>query len=419
MNLNKTGKNMLTNGPEPDIAEDYISLNQALVTFTKRWKILIILALLFILGALVKHKFFPTYPARGVLLIKDVKNSRYQLLLSSIANQLGEFAPDEGQSVDAVSQAINYLDTYRFHKHLAHKLIQIYETTEAEKKSLELIFKNIQKIKKDSLKELRAAQILRAYLGYSNEGGGRLKIYLKTKNKKLSYLIVSVALEEAKKELIRRDIHELEEAEKYFTLQIKEVQSHLDKIEKETIAKMQKHQVLSVDIEKGETSRYLNELKKNISETTIAIQKNNNLIRDLKRRTLKTKSLETGRFSGSSQIKNLHAENKELSARLKSLEKTLRGYGQKQKGLLPFQQEIEKMRAKYTYEYKVYESLRSSLAKIGLQKTYIKNKIEVLEPEFLERIQSKPGLLVMVLLAFILSQMVGLGGIYLWELFKP
>ena len=38
---------------------------------------------------------------------------------------------------------------------------------------------------------------------------------------------------------------------------------------------------------------------------------------------------------------------------------------------------IEKMKAKYTYEYKVYESLRSSLAKIGLEKTYIKNKVEV------------------------------------------
>lgn len=413
---------MVNNGPGPDIADDSISLNQALVTFTKRWKLLIILALLFVLGALVKHKFFPTYPARGILLIKDVKNSRYQLLLSSIANQLGDFAPDEGQSVDGVSQAINFLDTYNFHKHLARKLIQLYEsseTSETDKNSLELIFQNIIKIKDTPLKELRAGQILRAYLGYSNEGGGRLKVYLKTKNKKLSFLIVSVALEEAQKELIRRDIHELEEAERYFTLQIKEVQSHLDKIEKDTIAKMQKHQVLSVDIEKGETSRYLNELKKNISETTIAIRKNNNLIRDLKKKTEKIKSLETGRFSGSSQIKNLRAENKDLSAKLKSLEQTLKGYGKKQKGLLPFQQEIEKMRAKYTYEYKVYESLRSSLAKIGLQKTYINNKIEVLEPEFLERIQSKPRLLVMIFLAFILSQIVGLGGIYLWELFKP
>jgi len=410
---------MATNGPEADIAEDYISLNQALLTFTKRWKILVILALLFVLGALVKHKFFPTYPARGILLIKDVKNSRYQLLLSSIANQLGDFAPDEGQNADAVSQAINFLDTYSFHKHLARKLIQVHESSSVKKESLEIIFKNIKKIKEIPLKELRAAQVLRSLLGYSNEGGGRLKVYLKTKNRKLSYLIVSEALEEAKKELTRRDIHELEEAEKYFSMQIKEVQSHLDKIEKETIAKMQKHKVLSVDIEKGETSRYLNELKKSISETTIAIRKNNNLIRDLKKKLKKATSLETGRFSGSSQIKNLRAENKDLSARLKSLEQTLKGYGRKQEGLLPFQQEIEKMRAKYTYEYKVYESLRSSLAKIGLQKTYINNKIEVLEPEFLERIQSKPKLLVMVFLAFVLSQMVGLGSIYLWELFKP
>ena len=77
------------------------------------------------------------------------------------------------------------------------------------------------------------------------------------------------------------------------------------------------------------------------------------------------------------------------------------------------------MKAKYTYEYKVYESLRGSLAKIGLEKTYIKNKIEILEPEFQERIRSKPGLTVMMFLALMLSQVFGLGTIYLWELFKP
>ena len=127
----------------------------------------------------------------------------------------------------------------------------------------------------------------------------------------------------------------------------------------------------------------------------------------------------TSKFSGGAQIKNLTAENKELQAKLRSQQRTLKNYGKKQKGLLPFQQEIEKMKAKYTYEYKVYESLRSSLAKVGLQKTYIKNKIEILEPEFIERIKSRPGLLVMVFLAVMLSQVLGIGLIYLWELFKP
>lgn len=184
---------------------------------------------------------------------------------------------------------------------------------------------------------------------------------------------------------------------------------------------MQQHQVLSVDIEKGETSRYLNVLKQNITDTTIAIQKNNNLIKDIKRKQKKKGKLDqsTGKFSGSAQIKNLNVENKDLKARLNSLKQTLCNYGRKQKGLLPFQQEIEKMRAKYTYEYKVYESLRGSLAKIGLQKTYVRNRIEILEPEFIDRIHSSPGLLVMVFLAIMLSQVLGIGGIYLWELFRP
>lgn len=414
---------MFTFGPEPDYAKDTISLHEALSTFTKRWKFLVILALLFLLGALVKHKFFPSYPARGILLIKDVKNSRYQLLLNSIANQLGEFAGEQTNEEDAVTQAINFLDTYRFHKHLAKRIFAIYDSSEEDKKTLNTLFKKIAKIEKQELKELRAAQALRYLYSYTNEGGGRLKVSLKTKNKKLSHLLVTLALEEAQKELVSREILELEQAEKYFSEQIQEVQSHLDNIEKQTISKMQKHQVLSVDIEKGETSRYLNELKQSITDTTIAIRKNNNLIRDLKRRDRKNMKKgnipSTGKFSGDAQIRNLGAENKELGAKLKSLQQTLKNYGKKQKGLLPFQQDIEKMKAKYTYEYKVYESLRGSLAKIGLQKTYIKNRIEILEPEFIERIRSQPGFLVMAFLSLMLSQVIGLGGIYLWELFKP
>ncbi len=409
---------MYDSSPKADYTNDTISLHEALTTFTKRWKILVILALLFVLGALVRHKFFPSYPSRGVLIIKDVKNSRYQLLLNSIANRLDDFVPNEVQQEDTVSLAINFLETYRFHKHLAKEAFKRYEQSPEDRETLQPIFKKFVKIENVELKELRAAQVLRSLLSYQNEGGGRLKISLRTKNKKLSYFLVNLALEEAKTELTNREIFELEEAEKYFSQEIKDVQDHLSNIEKQTISKMQQHQVLSVDIEKGETSRYLNELKQNITDTTIAIQKNNNIIRDLKRRQPK-KDNSASKFSGGAQIKNLNAENKDLKARLSSLKQTLRNYGKKQKGLLPFQQEIEKMKAKYTYEYKVYESLRGSLAKIGLQKTYVKHRIEILEPEFIDRIHSSPGLIVMVFLAIMLSQVLGIGGIYLWELFRP
>ena len=237
-------------GPRPDIAENSISLNEALKTFTKRWKFLLILALLFSFGALVKHKFFPTYPARGVLLIKDVKNSRYQLLLNSIANRLGDFAAEETQGEDTVSLAINFLETYRFHKHLAAELFMIYEKSEEQRKALEPVFGGLLKIENKELRELRAAQILRSFLSYQNDGGGRLKITLKTNNKNLSYIIVSLALKEAKKELTTREIIELDEAQKYFSTEIASVQKHLDNIEKQTISKNTKSSLLILKREK-------------------------------------------------------------------------------------------------------------------------------------------------------------------------
>ena len=77
------------------------------------------------------------------------------------------------------------------------------------------------------------------------------------------------------------------------------------------------------------------------------------------------------------------------------------------------------MNANHDIENKIYSSLNDSLGRIGLQKTYVRNKVEVLETERLSRVHSSPSLLIMILISLTLSQIVGFFGIYLYELFKP
>ncbi|MBY0415188.1 MAG: hypothetical protein K2Q18_13540, partial [Bdellovibrionales bacterium] len=75
-------------------SNEEITLHQVLQIFTKRWKYLLLLGLVFILGALIKHKYFPMYPGTGKLIIKDVRNSQLQLVLSTVAGPGTEVAPD-------------------------------------------------------------------------------------------------------------------------------------------------------------------------------------------------------------------------------------------------------------------------------------------------------------------------------------
>ena len=403
---------------------DEISMYQVMKVFFKRWRFLLILALSAILLALVKHKYFPTYPAKGTLIIKDVRNSQLQSMLNQVVGSVGEFELNNDKGKGDVITASLVLNTHKFHLILAKHLKSKFDEFKGKKEESPLYplikrFKSLEE--KDNYHEVMASY-LSAITKVRPGKSGQIYIHLKTGNRALSVALINNTLEMAKETLIERELGDLKQAEEYFKKEIDLVKKRLDRIENVTISKMQKSHILSVDVEKGESSRYMNELKKKINDTNIKITSNKRRIAVLKRKARRNKSKNDGvisKFNESAQIKMLLDENKELAHNLSAYRSTLKRYNKQKKGLLPFQHDIEKMKANYTFEYKVYESLRDSLAKIGLQKTYVKNKVEILERERLGRVRSSPGIVLMVLIAIFASQIIGLGSIYLFELFKP
>lgn len=87
------------------------------------------------------------------------------------------------------------------------------------------------------------------------------------------------------------------------------------------------------------------------------------------------------------------------------------------KSLLPVQNQMERIKTNYDFEYKVYENLRQGMAKLGLERTFIENQIVILENESALKVHSSPGLLVLLLVAITLSQITGLAMIAIYELF--
>lgn len=397
---------------------DEISLVQVVQIFTKRWKYLVVLALLFVLGALIKHKYFPMYPGYGKLIIKDVRNSQLQLVLSSVVNGIGE-PVNEIRGEDDVQRAELILNTYGFYTQLAQRLIDF--NTTSPNSSVSAYLKKFGDLKTIEAVD-KLTNNLAGLLRFNAAKGGVLEIKSNTPNKELSYIIVNLALEQGKDNLINRELEDLNRAEEYFTLEINHARERLDSIEKSTVTKLQKNQILSVDVEKGDSSRYISELKKNINEIKISISNNKTKIRALSDKLAmdKASSLGTiGKFNETSQIKILEDENEQFGVELKTLENHLRTYENQKMGLVPMQYEIQKMNANHDFEYKMFASLSDSLAKIGLQKTYVKNKVDILERERLSRIYSSPSLSIMMLISILLSQVIGMFSIYVYELFRP
>lgn len=401
-------------------SNEEITLHQVLLIFTKRWKYLLMLALIFALAALVKHKYFPTYPGTGKLIIKDVRNSQLQLVLSSVAGPGTESTASDVKGEDVVDRAETVLDTHEYYVALAQRLIQIKKET--GNLSLTNFFKKFERKESDQEYVHDIANVLSGMITFNSAKGGVLVINVKTYNRELSVLVVNEALKEAQKNIIDRELEDLDRAENYFNDELANVRSRLDGIENSTVKKLQKNQILSVDVEKGDSSKYISELKKNINDTSITISNNRSRITSLTEKIKLNGSRDLGvisKFNESSQIKMLEDQNKDLEIELKTYKSYLRNYENQKTGLVPMQYEIQKMNANHDFEYKIFASLNDSLARIGLQKTYVKNKVDILEQERFSRVKSSPSLAIMMLISLMLSQVIGMFSIYVYELFKP
>ena len=401
-------------------SNEEITLHQVLLIFTKRWKYLLLLALVFILGALVKHKYFPMYPGSGKLIIKDVRNSQLQLVLSSVAGPGTESTSSDAKGEDVVDRAETVLDTHEYYVALASRLLQIKKET--GNLALTNFFSKYEGSEADPEYVHDIANVLSGMINFNSAKGGVLVINAKTYNRELSVLIVNEALKEAQKNIIDRELEDLNRAENYFNEEIANVRTRLDGIENSTVKKLQKNQILSVDVEKGDSSKYISELKKNINDTKITISNNESRIKALIEKIKASGSKDLGvisKFNESSQVKMLEDQNKDLQIELATYQTYLRNYENQKTGLVPMQYEIQKMNANHDFEYKIFASLNDSLARIGLQKTYVKNKVDILEQERFSRVRSSPSLAIMMLISLMLSQVIGMFSIYVYELFKP
>ena len=400
---------------------DEINLHQILQIFTKRWKYLFILALIFTLGALIKHKYFPSYPGSGKIIIKDVRNSQLQSIIGHAAGLAGDLPSAEIKGDDPASRAEALLDIHDFYLAIAVHLLKV--KNDEHNISLINFFKEFKLSENDPEFVHDVANKLSTLISFNTTKTDILEIDVKTNNKDFSVILVNETLIEARENLIDREVSDLNRAENYFKLEIEGVRTRLDQIENSTVTKMQQNQIISVDNEKGESSKYIGELKKNINNAKIVLSNNESKISDLqtsiKASLVKKDSGVISKFNEVSQVRALEGENKDLNLELNTYKSYLKNFENQKSKLVPFQYEIEKMNANHDFEYKIYASLNDSLARIGLQKIYVTNKIEILEMERMSHVHSSPPLLIMILIALTISQVFGIFSIYIYELFKP
>lgn len=401
------------------------SIREAIIQVIVRWRILVLLALLGVLGAMVRHKYFPVYQGQGKLLVKEQADT----VLSSLSSQGSQ--PIHSALALRLDRSLAYLETTGFNQRLAEKIwsqmrdSQLPESMRNELQSFAASLDlNLEVQEQDLIDEQikLLANSLRLGLKWNKTHGGLLVVRVKTDRKAWTIHLINEALFVARDYLTQRELHDVEEASQFYSLQIYEVERRLRDLELKTMQALKRSDMLNVDAERGEASQYLTTLRKNISDLEIKIKEGESLLSELQSRSEQKTGLSEeaalSKFAISGQIRHLEDDLKTLRIRRDTLSEYVLSYGETKKAILPIQNQMERIKANYDFEFKIYENLRSGIAQIGLEKTFIQNQIEILELESPLKVFSRPGLLVLILIAVTISQIFGLFLIALVELFQ-
>ncbi len=398
---------------------DDFNLNQLLLIFSKQWRYFLVVSLACLLGAMIKHKYFPQYPGSGKLIIKDIRNSQLQSVIGHLTGLDGEPLVAENRGDDIVSNAEAMLDIHEFYVLIAENLIKLNK--QSNYPAIAGFFKTFSTDSSSPEFVHEVAIKLSKMITFNSGKANVLTVEVKSDFRELTVLLVNQTLVLAKRKIISKELEDLNQAEIFFLHEVEKERTELNSIEMVTLEKMQKNQIFSIDQEKGDSIQNINDLKKNINEINIQITNNQSKIIQLQKNEpfANYKVINLSKFDHAYQIKTLVDENKELALKLSTFNSYLKNFVTQKKYQAPLHFELEKMNSNHDFVYKVIASYKDSLARIGLQKTYVLNKVEILEYERFSRVHSNPTLLIFILLSLTLAFSFSVFSIYVFELFKP
>ncbi len=386
------------------------SMRQALDVYWQKRKILLVLALTFIILALIKLKLFPQFPARGILLLKDFRNSQIQSFVRTMAGQ----APyrDLPKGYDRVNLAANYLQTYAFAQKLSTFILKNKNQANRE------IGLYLQRHFTGSREAFLPAHLQQA-IRYIPGHGGQLTILAKSRNREWSLYLVNEALRFARQDLIERELIDFNKAEEFFTFEVENLRNRLAGMQAEQVEKIKNGDSQLTPEYSRYQSDLIDELEKEVARLRLSRSENLTQIENLRQQMKgqNNDNLKLQKFGPLNQMRRYENIYKDLGITLRTKLKYLKRIKGKSYQSLPDAHALKNLSAQYDFEYRTYENLRESLAKIGLYKTAIPNQVEVFERERLARVHQSPGVTITLIAAFFVSQILGFTGIYIGELF--
>lgn len=390
-----------------------LSLKEISQVLLQNWPLFLVLFLtLSMTGAGIYFWKVP-YVSTASVIVNDSQNSSLQSFSSQFAGTTSVNKVNEAKKNNSPLQKhLEYLKTAEFYgKLLSRAAIRGQQATLslAEQKGYSAFKRDI--LGNIFVKDMNQDQLTQVYskiedtLKLKITSDYELEVSSYTKNKELSLFITNVTVSLVSEVLKERELNELKKIKEFLTTQKEQTDKNLTDLNTKLADFQNKPGNLLSLSSKDKVGDYLTELMVRKNETQMKISENMKLISVLS--AGRGAARESQLYGNGGRVSAIQIENEMLKSKLSQIQTAIDRVSQDAKGIPVAGQIFEDLKKKSEIEFGKYKEVSESLAKSEAYELSLVNKFEVLENARAEKSRPVVSLLTLLLVAFIVSQVLG------------
>ncbi len=391
---------------EQRISQD-LSLKQISQVFLSNWLLFVLLFIAAGTAAVGYYSVRVPFVAHATITVNDSQNSSLQSFATSFFGLSKSVAEGKKNNSPLLKHA-EYLKTSEFFEALLIDLQKRGESSTlsmAEKKGFEQLKSGIFSNLKDNEAKMRALSALDGMSKAKLSSDFELKVSFSAPTKEMATFLTNTAVQTTMASLKQRELSDILKIEKFITEQRDIAEKNMTEFNTKLAEFQNKPENLISLSSKEKVGEYLSELMVRKNELRMKISENQKVISYLSQGSGNQR--ESKLYGNGGRVEALKLENKMHQNQLGNIQASVDRVTSMAKSIPVATQVFEDLKKKSELEFDKYKNLTEAASKAEAQKLSIESRFEMLETARAEKVAPQISLTVLLLVALVLSQVLG------------
>ncbi len=395
-----------------------LSLKEIAKMFTGNWLLFLTIFIATSMSSIGLYIYRIPYVSSGSVIVNDTQNSSLQ----SFASQFFGFTKsvaDGKKNNSPLQKHAEYLKTEEFFQHLLANLQTRGESPElsvAEKVGYEN-FKvtYLNEALTDGIKS-KIIQKLNSQLKIKLNSEFEINLVFSAPEKETALFLNNTALKTVAEDLKHKEMLEINETDNFLKKQMGSVEKNMTDLNRQLAEFQNKPENLISLSSKDKVGEYLSDLMVRKNEIRMKIAENEKVIDFLAQE--KSGRRESQLYGNGGRIQTLQLDNQMHRSKLADIQKAIDQVTSQAKSIPVASQIFDELKKKSAIEFDKYKEYSNNLSKVEAQKLSVQNRFEILESGRLETVVPQVSLLILLMLSFVVSQILGsliIYIMYIWD----